>query len=195
MCKKMISLVLCIILLLSFPMPASATEDKTVYDLEEYMSLTDQGTIFFDAIQAQKDGFPVNLVAEHQRRVSYMNSLVIEGITTIDNTYTARIYFSKTRSTSESSYVDTSVWGVTRIYLNVSDTQELVNNLPSTTFMNGAAFLGLLSNIGFPISTALLNISINTENIKQAAANGTGIIIAIHDDGTTSTPFVVITPR
>lgn len=200
MCKKIISIVLSVMLLLSLSSPASATEVKTVYDLEKYMALTEQGTISFDSDKALKDGFPTEMVSKHSERIAAMNQLVVDGITTIDETYTARIYLTKTRS-EDRSYIDTSAWGVTRIYLNAQDTQTLINYMNTTgkviTVAGLASFLkkqlgGVVGSVATLTGVATL---IYQTQVETAAKNGTGIIIAVHDDGTTATPFVVITPQ
>ena len=200
MYKRLVSIVLSFTLLLCLSSPASAAEVKTVYDLAEYMSLTEQGTISFDSDVALQNGFPTEMVSKHSQRISAMNRLVLNGIASIDETYTARIYLTKTRS-ADQSYVDSSVWGVTRIYLNAQDTQTLVNYMSNTgKVLTVAAMISFIKKelTGFLGDlTTLMGVStlVYQTQVETAAKNGTGIIIAIHDDGTTATPFVVITPR
>ena len=200
MYKRLVSIILSFTLLLCLSSTASAAEVKTVYDLAEYMSLTDLGTISFDSDMALQNGFPTEMVSRHSQRISAMNQLVLDGIATIDETYTARIYLTKTRG-ADQSYVDSSVWGVTRIYLNAQDTKTLLNYMNNTgKVLTVSSLISLIKKefTGFIGDlTALMGVAtlVYQSQVETAAKNGTGIIIAIHDDGTTATPFVVVTPR
>ena len=192
--KKLTCLLVSLILLCMTILPVSAAESKTVYDLEKYMTLNNAGLIVFDMQQAIIDGFSSEMVVAHNARVQTLNQYATDGIATIDKTYAARIYLSKTRN-GEGTYVDTSVWGVTSIYLSVEDTEELVDSLPSGYSLLLGSLISYIPKIGGLINIGYLSYSVNIEQIRSAAAHGTGIIISIHDDGTTSTPFIVVHAR
>lgn len=189
--KKILSFILALICLLSLATPVSATETKSAYDLEAYMCLTSQGLISFDAEKAVKDGFPADMVSRHQARITIMNNLVLDGVTTINADYTARVYFGNNRS-NDTTYVEYNTWGYT-IYYSVSDTQKIVEGLPSSGTI---AFLqDILSLFGTTAHLASYGIAIYVSSIRNAASNGTGIYIQIYDDGTTATPLCIVGPR
>jgi len=191
MCKKILSFALAFVCLLSLATPASAAETKSAYDLEAYMCLTSQGLISFDAEKAVKDGFPADMVSRHQARITIMNNLVLDGVTTISVDYTARVYLGNTRS-GDYTYIDYNAWGYT-VYYSVSDTQEIVDNLPSDKKV--ASLQDIYKIFGETAYLASYGIVINISLIRQAASNGTGIYIQIYDDGTTATPLCFIGPR
>lgn len=191
MCKKIMSVILAFICLLSLATPASAAETKSAYDLEAYMCLTAQGLISFDAEKAVKDGFPADMVSRHQARITVMNNLVLDGVTTISADYTARVYFGNARS-NDTTYVEYNAWGYT-VYYSVADTQKIVNNLPSDRATSRLGdILGLFGNTA---TLASYGIVLYVSSIRQAASNGTGIYIQVYDDGTTATPLCFVGPR
>lgn len=193
--KKLLSMVLALALMFSLNVPAFAAEisdePKPTYDLENYMVLTDEGLISFDTEMASKAGFSDDVISRYLERIEFMNNLVINGVTTISEDFTARVYVNNTRSANESTYVEYSTWGYT-IYYSVADTQKIVNSLPNSRYVTLASIVGLVS---FPVGVVTTGISVWSENIRAAAANGTGIWIQVYDDGTTATPLCSVGAR
>ena len=70
------------------------------------------------------------------------------------------------------------------------DTVYLVDIIDIVSAVNDIS-----QSAAFGIIVAYGSLWVTRTNIINAAANGTGIAISIHDDGTTSTPFTVITAR
>lgn len=200
MLKKTTCMFLVLSILLSVAGVASAAEAKSMDDLIHYMELSEAGTIMFDSHQALLDGFSNDMVTKLIARVQIMNQWVMDGITTIDENFTARIYIGNARSDNrDRTYVDVSVLYVTTIYLSVADTDDVVENLPTVYLVDIIDIVSAVNDISqsaaFGIIVAYGSLWVTRTNIINAAANGTGIAISIHDDGTTSTPFTVITAR
>lgn len=197
MSKKILCLLLSFVFLFTFVTPVSAaeTEEKSAYDLEVYMDLSSNGLIEFDAEQAIADGFPVEMVTSHQERIDIMNDLVLDGVTTISEDYTAIVYFDGARSSTynlDQSYVEYNPWGYT-IYYSRTDTEDLVNALPSNSTLITLA--KIVKRKSFTASLATYGLVLYISSIRAAASNGTGIYVQVYNDGTTATPLCAVGPR
>ena len=95
--KKIIGVILSAVMIFSVPMTtyaASQTNDnieESIMELEKYLSLTEEGTIFFDTNEALKDGFSEEIVMAVEKNIANMNKLALEGLAQIDNSFTATI--------------------------------------------------------------------------------------------------------
>lgn len=192
--KKLMSIVLAFAVMISLSIPAFAAEttkeQKSAYDLVNYMRLTDQGLIMFNGVQAITDGFSSDLVSRHQERIDFLNKLVVDGVTTISEDFTARVYIGYSRS-NDNTYVEYSAWGYT-VYFSVADTQKILASLPPSGLVNFASLVGLFV---WPVGFVATSVAISSDAIRNAAAKGTGIWIQVYDDGTTATPLTFVGSR
>lgn len=189
--KKLIALIMASMLCFALAVPVSASTTQPAEGLEAYMSLTDQGLISFDAAGAIRNGFSPDFVARCEARAKAMNDLVLNGVTTINPDFTARVYLGTTRS-NDTTYVEYNMWGYT-VYYSVADTQKIVNSLPSKNTIMKVS--DIFSKVSSTAGLAVAGTTIYTSAVRQAASNGTGIYVQIYDDGTTATPLCFIGPR
>ena len=187
MFRKIISVMLSLTLVVGLAIPAFATESETttsVDGMDQFMELTAAGTIYLDvesALDAGYDEMCVNAVATH---IANMNQLVINGNAYIDDTFTATVYFVSPRAKGESKVV-THWYGLTEIYMNSDEADELISNLSTigdvatvggvfSFFSN--AILGAIGNVAGIIGIGTL---IYRWQVEAAAEPGTGIIMHI----------------
>lgn len=189
--KKLIALIMASMLCFALAVPVSASTTQPAEGLEAYMSLTDQGLISFDAAGAIRNGFSPDFVARCEERAKAMNDLVLNGVTTINPDFTARVYLGTSRS-NDTTYVEYNMWGYT-VYYSVADTQTIVDSLPSDGFF--VSLSSIMKLFGKTAALATYGLTVYTSAIRQAASNGTGIYIQIYDDGTTARPMCFVGTR
>lgn len=193
--KKIIGVILSAVMLFSVPMTtyaASQTNDnieESIMELEKYLSLTDEGTIFFNTNEALKDGFSEETVMAVEKNIVYMNELALKGVAQIDDSFTATIYFLSTRAVGESKIV-THWYGTTEIYLNSDEASDFLRTVKNhgNVISDFSGFLEVLSicvpNYYTQVASlagsfgVLLN-SVQISQITNAVKPGTGIIIYV----------------
>lgn len=142
--KKIISLFTTVILLLSSTMtvfaqevstgimtyaaPIDESEDTSISELEQFLNKDDNGLIVFDTEAALSDGFSNDIITAVEAQISSMNNLVLQGIAYIDENYSAIILLPSTRARGESKVV-THWYGLTEVYMNSDEAQDLIDGL------------------------------------------------------------------
>lgn len=187
MFRKIVSVMLSLVLVAGLTIPAFAAENydpPSIDGMDQFMELTAAGTIYLDvesALDAGYDEMCVNAVATH---IANMNQLVINGNAYIDDTFTATVYFVSPRAKGESKVV-THWYGLTEIYMNSDEADELISNLSTvgdvTTIGGALSFLpnALLSGIGNLAAIVGIGTLIYRWQVEAAAEPGTGIIMHI----------------
>ena len=187
MFRKFISMMLSLVLIVGLAVPAFAAENETttsVDGMDRFMELTASGTIYMDVEGALSAGYTEQCVAAVVAHINSMNQLVINGNAYIDDTFTATVYFSSPRAKGESKVV-THWYGLTEIYMNSDEADELISNLSTigdvatvggvfSFFSN--AILGAIGNVAGIIGIGTL---IYRWQVEAAAEPGTGIIMHI----------------
>lgn len=199
MFKKLTCMVLSFVLILGLAVPVFATENETtsVDGMDRYMELTTSGTIYLDAEGALNAGYSAQSVTAVSAHIDHMNQLVLTDNAYIDNTFTLTIYFMSPRAKGESKVV-THWYGLTEIYMNSDEAEELIDNLESAGSVYDLA--GFVSYLPGNIASAIGGISgifsfgttLYLWQVEAAAQAGTGIIMHIqtnYTDGTQSIWF------
>lgn len=190
MFRKFISMMLSLVLIVGLAVPAFAAENETttsVDGMDRFMELTASGTIFLDIEGALSAGYTEQCVAAVAAHIDSMNQLVINGNAYIDDTFTATVYFVSPRAKGESKVV-THWYGLTQMYLNSDETEDLIDNLESA----GTVF-DLVSLVGWlpgSVAGAIGGLSdifgygttFYLWQVENAAQAGNGIIMNIQTD-------------
>ena len=197
MCRKITCFVMSFVSLLTLFIPAAATETdtKSAYDLEIYMVLNTDGLIEFDTEEAISNGFPTNMVERVAENIEFMNDLVLDGETTINDDFTATVYCvnsCNTRMKTNETKVVVTPWGYI-LYLSIQDTADIVSSLPSTNTWLDIGIL--LAHVDGAAGLSMVGLFFWSNTIRSAASHGTGIYFEIYDDGTTAIPMCSVGPR
>ena len=124
------------------------------------------------------------LLMSVESQIASMNALVTQGLAYIDENYSAIILLPSTRAQGESKVV-THWYGITEVYMNSDEAQDLIDSLAAVG--DGATIGGLLGflpgNLGSVLGRIVGIFSVSTLiyrwQVEQAAASGTGIIMYI----------------
>ena len=213
--KKLISMLLVIMMVLSYCITSLAAESQVkidchVVELEKYISKNLDGTLKFDAYSAINNGHDIQTVHFISNHIQMMNYYSNTYGATIDDSFTLELDLSLL-STSKSgqrginavgeSKVVTHWYGLTEIYMNSDETQQLLDNLNSISdYVTVAGFIGLVPSKFQPyISGALyytsLGLLIYKNQIQIAASSGTGIIMYIQTNLTDGSQIIYFGPQ
>lgn len=193
--KKIIGVILSAIMIFSVPMTTYAASqtnnniEESIMELEKYLSLTEEGTIFFDTNEALKDGFSEEIVMAVEKNIANMNKLALEGLAQIDNSFTATIYFPSTRANGESKII-THWYGTTEIYLNSDEADAFVNTMrvQAGVISDISTFLTILHEVNPNHATAVASVVgsafwlqavLNLDYFQKIASSNRGIVIYI----------------
>ena len=191
--KKIIRVILSAIMIFSVPMTTYAASqtnnniEESIMELEEYLSLTEEETIFFDTNEALKDGFSEEIVMAVEKNIVNMNELALKGVAQIDDSFTATIYVPSTRAVGESKVIY-HWYGTTEIYLNSDEASDLVTTMRDNyrIISDISALLDALAYAAPSIWTQVASFAgtfgvlqnfIMLSQVEDAEAPGTGIII------------------
>lgn len=185
--RKIISLILVGCFILGTPiniLAANSEYNILELNMEQYFSLSNEGLIVFDEVEAQQDGVNQNLISSVANQIDKMNELVLSGDAYVTDDYSVVQYFSFSRATGENKVV-THWWGLTEIYMDSSKADKLYNDLSSiggnfTDSTYESIFEGAGVNIAlYLLSAYYINYS---WQVGQAKASGKGIIMNIQTD-------------
>ncbi|GEM_PF-599300 len=203
--RKLIAVVLTLAMTLStgimtYAAPIDEAEDTSISELEQFLKKDDNGLIVFDTEAALSDGFSNDIITAVEAQISSMNSLVIQGTAYIDENYSAIILLPSTRARGESKVV-THWYGLTEVYMNSDEAQDLIDGLSAAG--DGATIGGLLGFLPGNLGSVLGGIAgilgvgtlIYRWQVEQAAAPGRGIIMYIQTDFGTTTQSIWFTSQ
>lgn len=193
--KKIIGIILSAVMIFSVPMTTYAASqtnnniEESIMELEEYLSLTEEGTIFFDTNEALKDGFSEEIVMAVEKNIANMNKLALEGLAQIDNSFTATIYFPSTRANGESKII-THWYGTTEIYLNSDEADAFVDAMRRQASVIGdiSTFLTILHDVNPNYATTAaaffgnlfwLQSVLNLDYFEDIVSSNRGIVIYV----------------
>lgn len=203
-----LSAIISIAVLFSINTSAYASTDVSVYDtsllgLEKYIEISDSDLLIFDADSAIANGYPCETVEAIKQHISNMNLLVELGYAYIDQSFSAVIQLPATNkkhsgiplfrsSARGESKVVTHWYGLTEIYMNSDEAQDLINALSAAG--DGSTVASLLSFLPGGLGTILgsistisgVQITLYRWQIEQAAAPGRGIIMNVQYNFTTN---------
>ena len=167
-------------------LPNRNTVSAELVGLDEYLSRTFNGNVYFNEGAALSDGYSEEAVSFVASNVQVMNELLsARGIGNVQLTedYSVVISFPSTRANGESKVVYN--WnGIMQIYMNSDEATELFNAVTSTgntiaEVIGAAPSLGPLLGLATSLTTILYQ-----SQIASAMAPGTGIIMNIYVDPT-----------
>lgn len=203
--RKLIAVVLILAMTLStgiitYAAPIDEAENTSISELEQFLSKDDNGLIVFDTEAALSDGFSNDIVTDVETQIASMNNLVIQGTAYIDENYSAIILLPSTRARGESKVV-THWYGLTQVYMNSDEAQDLIDSLSAVG--DGATIGSLLGFLPGNIGSVLGGIAgilgvgtlIYRWQVEQAAAPGRGIIMNIQTNFGTSTQSIWFTSQ
>ncbi len=206
---RMLSMLLAVAVMLSFAIQPAFAATNT-YDeenraismdgMDQFMKLTDSGTIQFDTAGALSAGYSEKSVATVSTQIDGMNQLVVNGNASIDDTFTATVYFMGTRAKGQSKVV-THWYGLTEVYMNSDEAAELIAGL--STVGDATTITGLVGLLPGPIASAIGGISgilgfgtmIYRWQVEAAAKPGNGIIMNIQTNFTDGTQSIWFTSQ
>ncbi len=175
----------------------SSQSQLDVVGMDQYMTLTEQGTIALDTTSAKNNGFSQEAIAKVQSQINSMNNLVLERKAYINNSFEAVTNLSRGRAAVRGQSKIVRHWyGLTEVYMNSIETQALIDNfgrVSATSTMAGLLSLipgKLFSNLG--VIDTLYSVSVQgySWQIQQAAKSGRGIIMNIQINTETNMPMV-----
>lgn len=186
---KLIAVILTLAMTLSigiitYAAPANGAENTSISELEQFLTKDDNGLLIFDTEAALAEGFSHDIVMAVDAHISSMNDLVIQGTAYIDENYAAIILLPGTRVQGESKIV-TYWYGLTQVYMNSDEAQELINNLSAVgDSATIGGFLGFLPGkfgdaLGGVANIVGAGTMIYRWQVEQAAASNRGIIMNI----------------
>ncbi len=203
--RKLIAVVLILAMILStgiitYAVPIDDAGNPSISELEQFLTKDDNGLMVFDAETALSNGFSNDIVADVEAQILSMNNLVIQGIAYIDEHYSAIVILPSTRARGVSKVV-THWYGLTEVYMNSDEAQDLINSLSAVG--DGATIGGLLGFLPGNIGSVLGGISgilgvgtlIYRWQVEQAAAPGRGIIMYIQTNFGTTTQSIWFTSQ
>lgn len=193
---KHLSILFALILVLSFALqPVSAAQmvysgddsNSRYGNLESFMTLATNRTINFDSESAVKAGIDKDIITAVRSQIDYMNHMVLTQDAYIDDTFTLTVYFPSTRARGESKVV-THWYGLTEVYLNSTEAEELIDSFSAVG--DATSISGLVGMLPGPIASAIGNISgilsfstmIYRKQIEAAAEPGNGIIMYVQNN-------------
>lgn len=164
---------------------ASASDDPSNYAMEQYFSLTPNGTISFDQSSALRDGISNTVVSAVAERIDYMNQLVENGLAYIDSDFAAVCVSVQSRAVNAVGENTVKVtWdGTTQLYMDSSIADNLYYSLCSISDTISVAINdAMLEQSGVsPFHLALLGVSVYflayASSVRLAKAPGRGIIL------------------
>lgn len=203
--RKLIAVVLTLAMTLStgiitYAAPIDKVENTSISELEQFLTKDDNGLIVFDTEAALSAGFSSDIVTDVETQILSMNNLVIQGTAYIDENYSAIILLPSTRARGESKVV-THWYGLTEVYMNSDEAQDLIDSLSAVG--DGATIGGLLGFLPGNIGSVLGGIAgilgvgtlIYRWQVEEAAAPGRGIIMYIQTNFGTSTQSIWFTSQ
>lgn len=120
------------------------------------MTLTTNRTIDFDGDPAIRAGIDKDIITAVRFQIDYMNHMVLTQDAYIDDSFTLTVYFPSTRARGESKVV-THWYGLTEVYLNSTEVEELIDSFSSVGDVT--SITGLVGMLPGPIASAIGNIS------------------------------------
>ena len=188
MFRKIICMMLSLALIAGLAIPAFAAENNgipsSIDGMDEFMELTVIGTIYLDVESAVDAGYNEEYVTAIATHIGNMNQLVINGDAYIDETFTATAYFVSPRAKGESKVV-TYWYGLTQVYMNSDEADELIANL--STIGDVTTIAGLVGLLPYALANVIGGIAgilgfgtmIYRWQVEAAAETGNGIIMNI----------------
>ncbi len=156
-----------------------------VQAMEKYVSIDADSHLTFDAEKAISDGFDREAVAGIVKNILTMNELIDNYGWVLNEDYSVSIIISMNRGGV--TKVETYWYGLTKVYLNSTDTQGLINYIDNvfnfvTDLYNLVNYLTPIVDLGPLTYLWDLYTSIYLSQIQAAAAGGNGIIMNIFND-------------
>lgn len=202
MFRKIVSVMLSLVLVAGLAIPAFAADNhdsSSVDGMDQFMELTAEGLISFDEAAAVSSGYHVDVVTKVATYIAGMNELVMNGVAYIDESMSAVVYLRGTRAVGESKVVY-HWYGLTEIYMNSDEADDLIANLNSTTNVtngNLATIFGAIIGgwVSYALTGMTIGLTIYRWQVEQAASYGTGIIMYIQYDLVTSMQSIWFGPQ
>lgn len=183
--------------IVSYAAPAPDDESNLANGMDRYIGKNVDGTLYLDSNSAVNAGYSENSIIIVQNQINYMNTLVLQKVTSIDSTYSATIYLPSPRYRGISKVV--AHWWGTEVYMNSTQAQQLINNLSrigDVTTMTGLIGLlpgGIASVVGGISGLVGAGTLVSRWQVEQAAKAGRGIVMVIQPNyavpGQTITTF------
>lgn len=148
-----------------------------IEELEQFVTVNSDDTLTFDSATALEQGYAEDLVSFVEQNIESMNNLVInhDGVLNSETlTVTNYIGSDITTYSGGQSKVETNLLGVTQIYLNDTEAQNLISTYDRTGSI--ATAVSSIGGIGASIATAVSTQLVGGQ-IESAASGGNGIII------------------
>lgn len=183
--RRFVALVIIMCFVSSFAYPVSATEvnNNSVDGMDQYFTLTPNGTISFDTDGALAAGYSESAVGKILERINYMNGLVLSGKAYINAEFNAVEGQPMARSTNAQIVHN---WdGTTDVYLTMDEAQQLLDGIEMAEL--GLDYFTILAEFPNPVQPYvapifLLNaITLGSyrNQIENAMEEGTGIVMHI----------------
>lgn len=217
MFRKLIAITLLFALLVNVIVPVSASDitasnsqSFSVMDLERFLTLTDQGTIYFDVAAATLAGYPLASIVAIDEHIAMMNTLATQNGLYIDESFTLKLSMRSLPADNDRipgiNHVEIYWFGLTEVYIDSEITSDLLENAKKIsntisavdvilTINNYAAFTPYAAQLNALVSTVSTVSAIQVWQIENAASHGTGIIMSTYNDGTTAVPLISYGPQ
>ncbi|TPF95732.1 hypothetical protein EP30_10195 [Bifidobacterium sp. UTCIF-39] len=171
-----------VLLILPSSASATTTEIKTIpatmRGMDAYLSRETNGTITLDAAAAKQEGYSSEAINHVTDNLSEMNEMIAHGATS-DDSFTVTAFSKISRAGGQSKVV--RHWtGLTEIYLNSSEAEELAKKYDVAA--DAAGYLsGFLFKWSVPAAGALAASAIYYTSAAQIRAynKGKGVIICM----------------
>lgn len=168
-----------------FANAASTELDITEINMEQYFTLSEDGTIDYDTLAAEADGIDEHIISAVEAQISHMNQLVLSGKAYITNDFAAVQYTSLARASGENKVV-THWYGLTELYMDSDKADELYNRLLMLgDNMSNYAFESALEGAGVEGAAGVLMAGYFYNywyQVGVAKEPGRGIIMNIQTD-------------
>lgn len=191
--KRTISFLLAVVTLLSITFTFNAVHadfvpySSELVGIDEYMSMSADGTVSFDEMNAKNDGYSDEAITAVSNQLAEMNNLVRQGRGYIDDEFNLIIAGPSTRAVGESKVV-TTWYGLTQIYLNSDEAAQLKEDVGMLTdlSMSLMEIAPYIPTIGLAIQAVsaigYIQIGLYYAQIVVAEEPGRGIIMNVQQD-------------